>query len=250
MEDGEATYVVFVDPTSTFNSDLNYVNAFKSVECPDGGRLFQEDQGSGCFLGSNVCEGTCVDFADQTECLAELVPTQAPIPGQTRRPTVAPVTAEPTLGNEPTTSPVAVTNAPTAVDSNLSPAPTRLEPMPLATPSPTRKSTFPPSDCPTPGKGKGKGDKKGSKKKGPKGKGGKSKKGSSGKKHCPKSKGKGKGYHIPPKMPKGNGYGHSQGKGYLESLFGGNYRQRTRRRRRLDRVNSIRVVRAAAADLL
>jgi hypothetical protein len=105
FENGNATYVVFVDYRSTYEESMNYINNFVSEQCPDTqnqGRLFMENPGSGCFLGSPVCEGTCMQVADQIECQAILQPTQAPFPGMTNPPTSVPTPAVPVPTSFPT----------------------------------------------------------------------------------------------------------------------------------------------------
>lgn len=96
--------------------------------------MFKEEAGSGCFIGGNVCEGTCEVAADQTECLAEegISPTESPQPVQTDSPTTAtpsvtPTSAPTTAGPGPTPDP-APTSAPTPT------APTKAP----VTPSPTK----------------------------------------------------------------------------------------------------------------
>lgn len=192
IQDGSAKFVVFVDSSSSFEASLNFIDNFVSQRCPASDpmlRLFKENPDSGCFFGSNVCEGTCEQVSDQTQCLAQGAPTGRPSLAMSSRPTAAPTP----LQN--TTMPVAQSPSqfPT-VPRTI--APTRKVPTPLTSSHPTVRPT---SICP--GKSK-------------KGKSLKSKnhKHKSSKHKSKKAKGKGKGKGG---MSKGGMMGMSCGKGAM-----------------------------------
>jgi len=99
FEGGSSEYVVFVDAASVYSASLNYIgNDVMSDQCPlgnPGGRLFKEDAGSGCFMGSNTCTGSCLVVADQAECLAQGSSAPQQTPSQPSAPPF-PVTQVPT----------------------------------------------------------------------------------------------------------------------------------------------------------
>jgi hypothetical protein len=127
FERSAAQFVVFIANDANFAVSKNFVDAFDSQQCQaTGPRLFVEDTGSGCFLGSSMCEGTCLILADQDSCRALEVPTFSPV-------TTAPVSS-PTL--LPTLSPVFPASfSPTKVQGSLPTAYPFPEP-PMATLSP------------------------------------------------------------------------------------------------------------------
>jgi hypothetical protein len=88
-----------------YTTALNYLNSYISVECEEAEdpalRLFKETSGSGCFIGTNVCEGTCEVLADQAQCAIQngtAVPTASPVSANTTAPSVSP-----TVQSAPTT---------------------------------------------------------------------------------------------------------------------------------------------------
>jgi len=155
FQQGNNQYVVFIDPDSSFESSLNYVNSYTSASCPSGNaRLFKENTGSGCLVGGNTCQGICTAFASATTCLGLSVPTASPTRGPTLPPTAAPslkpVTVSPNF--PPTLPPVASpptarpTLAPTQLSSNV-PSAAHVVPQPpitsYPTEAPTIQSSFP-----------------------------------------------------------------------------------------------------------
>jgi len=208
FEDGEADYVVFIDPSSMYTSSLNYIDSFESKQCPQGnpdGRLFKEDPNSGCFIGGNTCTGTCMLFATAMQCMAQMSPTFTPAPIQTPPPIppTVPPTPSPTTITPLSPWPTIEMNVTIAPTGEITPAPSEkpvLPPTPVIPVVPTRQPTFECDDSSSKkskkskaGIGKGKGS-------GYIAKGGK---GSSKHPKCKSSKSKGK--------RKGKGKGRSKG---------------------------------------
>lgn len=76
---GTTDFVVFVANDSTHNVEENFISNAISRRCETTGpRLFVEQPGSGCFLGNNECDGSCLELATQGSCLAPDVPTLSP----------------------------------------------------------------------------------------------------------------------------------------------------------------------------
>lgn len=128
FEGGSSDYVVFIDASSTYTTSQNYITSYSSQKCPESspdGRLFMEDAGSGCFIGGNICAGTCSVLADQSECRAEEMPspTTEPVPTlqpTTAAPAVAPPNSIPTTA-APAPGMIIPPSMPTAVVTTLSP---------------------------------------------------------------------------------------------------------------------------------
>lgn len=123
IQDGSSEFVVTVDSTSDFSVDMNFLQNYNSERCDLGSRLFKEVVGSGCFVGSGTCEGTCEVLADQAECRLVAEPTVAPSvapPIATTFSPTRPPTTDPT--QQPTVPPVPQrTTTPSARPTTITP---------------------------------------------------------------------------------------------------------------------------------
>jgi hypothetical protein len=157
FQGGSSEFLVFIANDATFEVSENYVDNFVSDRCQGTGpRLFQEDETSGCFLGSSTCEGTCLVLADQATCRAQELPPAAPV---VLAPTIAPLptvsqTASPS--NRPSISPVDVTTpsvSPIMLESmfpTFGPVPNQSM-VPAGNPTPKLPtSTLPPQESQSP----------------------------------------------------------------------------------------------------
>jgi hypothetical protein len=112
------------------------VDNYVSERCQaTGPRLFQEDDGSGCFLGSSTCTGTCLVLADQATCRAQETPTSAPV---STAPSSSPTDA-PSAGAVPTKTPIIPIPTKSPIMSNTQ----------LPTKAPIPGQTMPPTVSPT-----------------------------------------------------------------------------------------------------
>jgi hypothetical protein len=132
FQGGSSDFLVFIANDSTFEVSENFVDNFVSDRCQaTGPRLFQENDGSGCFLGSSTCEGTCLVLADQATCRAQqtppsastvptkaplmLVPTEIPIKAPVSGPIMPPMTPTTSPTTNPAGTPISPTTNPADV---------------------------------------------------------------------------------------------------------------------------------------
>jgi hypothetical protein len=165
--DSQSDYVVFIDRTSNYTESNNYIDtSSSSVKCPGvSSTLFQESTNSGCFEGSDICQGTCSPLANATSCMAKLNPTAAPV--TTSVPSGAPLnlhTLVPSMANlGPTIAPVSTiapsgfrTGIPSGRPLSAAPstplvAPTRLPSIPSSIPSLLQQPSITPANTVAPG---------------------------------------------------------------------------------------------------
>lgn len=169
---GAADFIVFVANDSSHTVEENFIGNAISFRCETTGpRLFVEQPGSGCFQGSNECDGSCLELATEGSCLSLDVPTfspttQAPdspitsptmvmdtmVPSSTRQitPSLVPLNSH---SGMPLTIPTTITKSPShspSVDSPTTVIPARIPtyiptlqtPHPTISPQPTTSPTI------------------------------------------------------------------------------------------------------------